>query len=170
MVEAVMVLRGRDGEDPVIFTCTPMCCRLCVCDCGVMFFFSLSLLHSLQVLLWQCEGCGLRVGGWGERRATETGSTSTGAQEEWPLRQTLVRQRDKTEHEWILIAFSQVAVDNVIVALTQWSGTVKRTLPSQLSWHSVSCDSKPLLIQYLMQQNSSRWASEQSATSVLGPL
>ena len=25
----------------------------------------------------------------------ETGSTSTGAQEEWPLRQTLIRQSDK---------------------------------------------------------------------------
>lgn len=118
MVESAMVLRVRDGEDPVVFTCTPMRRTLYVCNCGVLFFFS-----SLQVLLWQCEGCGLRVGGWGERRASETGSTSTGAQEEWPLRQTLIRQRAIAEYEWIHIALPQVTVDNLIVLLIEWSGT-----------------------------------------------
>lgn len=60
MIEAaVMVLRGRDGEDPVVFTRTPMCRSLCVCDCGgmcvyvrvcvfVCFFF---LLHSTSIIV-----------------------------------------------------------------------------------------------------------------------
>lgn len=103
------------------FSLAHLCIVLFVSVTVEYCFFFLSLF--LQVLLWQCEGCGLRVGGWGERRATEAGSTSTGAQEEWPLRQTLIRQRDKTEYEWIRIAFSQVAVDNLIVPLTHWNGT-----------------------------------------------
>lgn len=34
-----MAMGGRDGEDPAVFTCTPMRRSLCFCDCGVMFFF-----------------------------------------------------------------------------------------------------------------------------------
>ncbi len=93
-----MVLRGRDGEDPVVFTCTPMRRSLCVCDCGIMFcffFFSTSII----VTVWRMrfEGGGMRgaEGDWDRKYYT-------GAQEEWPLRQTLICQRDKTEYEWIL--------------------------------------------------------------------
>lgn len=49
--------------------------------CGVILFFFLLLCE------YYCDsvkGCGLRLGVRGERRATETGSTSAGAQEEWP--------------------------------------------------------------------------------------
>lgn len=52
------------------------------------FFFVFFPLYK-YVRLW---GCGLRVGGHGEWRVTESGSTITGAQEEWPLKQTMLRQ------------------------------------------------------------------------------
>lgn len=88
-------IRGvKMGKTLLFFTRTPFAHRrLCVCDCRVF----------LHVLLWQCEGCGLRVRVRGEQRASETGSTRTGAQEEWSLRQTLICERDKTEHDYLLL-------------------------------------------------------------------
>lgn len=53
MTKAAMLLRGSSGEDPVIFTCTPMLCRLCVC--GVMCFF------------YYCDSVKDAVWGWGFR-------------------------------------------------------------------------------------------------------
>lgn len=61
------VKRGKDGEDPAVPSCTSIHCCVCGGRNASFFYF-----FFLQILLWQCEGCGLRVGGmrgvWGELR------------------------------------------------------------------------------------------------------
>lgn len=75
-------------------------------------------------------------GWWGEQRATETGSTSTGAQEEWPLRQTPILWSNITEYEWMLHAFSQVTAPTLLLSNshTEISLRQSHSLPFKQFW------------------------------------
>lgn len=87
------------------------------------FFFFFFFLYKYYCDSAKDAVWGWGVGGWGEWRATEAGSTSTGAQEEWPPRQTLIRQRDRAV--WMNTYYPQVTVDNL--ALKQWHWTQSPT-------------------------------------------
>lgn len=103
MVEPAAVLRGDKGKDPVIFThahmyeSKPLCLWLRSSNiCSICMYYC----DSVKDAVWGWRG-------WEEQRATETGNTSTGAQEEWPLRETLISERDKTEeYEWIMSVYA----------------------------------------------------------------
>lgn len=56
-----MLARGRVGEDPFVFTCTPMHRSLCVCDCGVRFFFFFNKYY--------CDSVKDAVCGWGDEES-----------------------------------------------------------------------------------------------------
>lgn len=85
------VKRGKDGEDPAVPSCTLIHC--CVCGGRNASFFYFFFSTNITVTMWR-----MRFEGGGDEGSvgrTEAGSTSTGAQEEWPPTQTLIRVRDK---------------------------------------------------------------------------
>lgn len=79
----------------------------CITDQVVRFFFSFAFSSAnIIVTVWR-----MRFEGGGDERSggqAETGSTSTGAQEEWPLRQTLICLWDKPV--WMNTYYPQATV------------------------------------------------------------